>query len=103
LLAFFANRDLSLGGSWRLAGAAHMPGALFLTTAIFFYGLGALDPVRLIVAVGLHVVISWIYLLLAPLKLRLHPAVMHAKNPFVPIPPHLDAKPSPDQEPPVRS
>jgi hypothetical protein len=102
LLAFFANRDLSLGGSWRLAAAAHMPGALFLTTALFFYGLGVLDPVRLLVAVGLHLVISWIYLLLAPLKLRLHPAVMDAKNPFVPGPPHLDAKPSPDQEPPVR-
>ena len=31
LVGFFANRDLSLRGSWRLAGAALMPGALLMT------------------------------------------------------------------------
>jgi len=36
-------------GSWRLAGAALMPGALFLCAAILLYGLGALDLVRLAV------------------------------------------------------
>src|SRR5207248_2397374 len=31
LLGFFANRFVTLQRSWRLAGAALMPGALFLT------------------------------------------------------------------------
>src|SRR5258706_9186796 len=34
LAGFFANRDLTWRGSWRLAGAALMPGALFLMGAI---------------------------------------------------------------------
>ena len=103
VLGFFANRDLSLGGSWRLAGAAVLPGALILTTALFFYGLGALDPVRFLVAVALHLVIGWIYLLLAALKLRLHPAVIGPKNPFVPAQSReeLQSSPSSDQDPPV--
>ena len=84
LVGFFANRDLTWPGSWRLAGAALMPGALLLTAAIFFYGLGALDPVRLIVAAALHVVVGWGYVLASPLCLPRHPAVPAAPaNPFV--------------------
>ena len=36
LAGFFANRHLSFGASWKLAGAALMPGALLLTAAILF-------------------------------------------------------------------
>ena len=80
---FFANRDLNLGGSWRLAGAALMPGALLLTTALFFYGLGAVDPLRLLVAGGVHLVVGWFYALVSTFKLRPHPAVLpRGKNPF---------------------
>ena len=50
LIGFFANRDCSLGGSWRLAGAALMPGALLMCAVIVLYGWGALDLVRLAVA-----------------------------------------------------
>jgi hypothetical protein len=83
LTAFFANRDLSWAGSWRLAAAALMPGALVLTAAIFFYGVGVLDFVRLGICVGMHFVIGWIYLLASPLFLPQHPAVTVIKgNPF---------------------
>jgi len=82
LVGFFANRDLSLWGSWRLAGAALMPGALFLCAAILLYGLGALDLVRLAVAAGVHWVIGWVYLFASPFWLPRHPAAAVKANPF---------------------
>jgi len=83
LIGFFGNRALSLPGSWRLAGAALMPGALFLIVVILLYGLGILDPVHLLVAVALHLAIGWIYLFISALSLPLHPAAAALKkNPF---------------------
>lgn len=43
---FFGNRHLSFRGSWKLAGAALMPGALLMILAIVLYGFGALDLVQ---------------------------------------------------------
>src|SRR6266850_259509 len=63
LFAFFENRDLDLGRSWRLSGAAQMPGALFLNATILVYGLGALDLVQLGVGFGLHFLVAWFYLI----------------------------------------
>jgi hypothetical protein len=82
LVAFFANRDLSLRGSWRLAGAALMPGALLMCAAIVLYGWGVLDPVRLAVAGAVHLVIGWAYLFLSPFWLPRHPAAVAKANPF---------------------
>jgi hypothetical protein len=62
LMGYFANRDLNLRGSWKLAGAALMPGALLITATILFYGWGALDLVQLAAAGGAHLIIGWIYL-----------------------------------------
>jgi len=85
LLGFFANRDLSFRGSWCLAGAALMPGALLMLAAIFLYGLDALGVIELAVAAALHLVIGWFYLVSATLRLPLLPAAKGAKqNPFVP-------------------
>jgi hypothetical protein len=85
LVGFFANRALSLGGSWRLSGAALMPGCVLLTAAIFVYGLGFLDLVRLGVAVAAHVVVAWVYIWLSIRKLPLHPDAAVARgNPFTP-------------------
>jgi hypothetical protein len=78
-----ANRDLSLSGSWRLAGAALMPGSLFLTAVLFIYGLGALDLIHLAIAWAVHLLIGWAYLLAALLSLPRHPeAAPGAANPF---------------------
>jgi hypothetical protein len=82
LVGFFANRDLSLRGSWCLAGAALMPGALLLCAAIFLYGWGALDLVRLAVAAAVHVVMGWVYLFASPFWLPRHPAAVMKANPF---------------------
>jgi hypothetical protein len=62
LLGFFANRDLTLRASWKLAGAALMPGALAMLVAMLFYGLGMLDLVHLGFALAVHVLLGWIYL-----------------------------------------
>jgi len=82
LICFFADRDLNFRESWRLAGAALMPGALLLTAAIAFYALGALDLIQMSFAFGAHFVLGWIYLFVSPLFLpRVSPA--GKRNPFL--------------------
>jgi hypothetical protein len=83
LISFFENRDLRFRESWKLAGAALMPGALFLTFAIVGYGLHWLDLIRLGGLAGLHFLIGWIYLYISPLFLPRVAAVAAMKpNPF---------------------
>jgi hypothetical protein len=83
LIAFFANRSVSLGGAWRVAGAALLPGALFLAGAVLLYGLGFLDLIRLLLAGAAHFLIGWAYLIGAALRLPVHPALSAEKsNPF---------------------
>jgi hypothetical protein len=82
LIGFFADRCCTLGGSWRLAGAALMPGALLMCAAILTYGWGALDLVRLLVAGALHLVLGWVYVVASPLCLPRQQAVSTKLNPF---------------------
>ena len=82
LIGFFANRDCSLGGSWRLAGAALMPGALLMCAAVCLYGWGALDLLRMAVTGAVHLVIGWVYLFISPLRLPRHPDQALKENPF---------------------
>jgi hypothetical protein len=82
LVGFFANRQLTLRGSWRLAGAALMPGALFLCAAIVLYGCGTLDLVQFAVAFAAHVVVGWVYLFASPFWLPRHPGAVAKANPF---------------------
>jgi hypothetical protein len=83
LVAFFANRDLSLLQSWRLAGAILMPGALLMALSLWLYGLGVFDLVRLCFAFGMHLIVGWVYLFVSPFFLRRGTAP-EAKNPFAP-------------------
>jgi len=64
LLGLYLNRELTLCGSWRLAGAALIPAALVMIVALVLYGLGQLDVVRLSAAFVLHFVIGWVYVVL---------------------------------------
>ncbi len=82
LVGFFANREVSLDGSWRLAGAALMPGALIMCAGTFLYGWGALDPVQLAVVATLHLVIGWVYVALSPLYLPRPAEATTKANPF---------------------
>jgi len=83
LAGYFGNRKLPLPASWRLAGAALLPGALFMTAAIILYGLGVLGLLQLVLAFVLHFVIGWVYLVVAPLRLpSVSGALPAGKNPF---------------------
>ena len=81
LVCLFSNRDLSLLASWKLAGAALLPGALLLSSSLVLYELGGFDIVQLGFAFGMHLVVGWIYLFVSPIFLnRALPA--GRKNPF---------------------
>jgi len=82
LICLFSNRDLNFHASWKLAGAALMPGALLLSLALLLYDLGGFDLVQLCFAFGMHLVIGWLYLFISPMFL--HRAVpAEQKNPFL--------------------
>ena len=83
LIAYVLNRDLTWGGGWRLAAAALMPGALFLTLGIVIYGLQGIGLVRLVMVFLLHFLIGWIYIFLAPVFLARADSVQAlGRNPF---------------------
>ena len=81
LVSYFTDRDLSFRASWKLAGAALLPGALIMSLGLALYGLGAFDLVQLAFAFTMHFIIGWIYLLISPMFLnRALPG--EKKNPF---------------------
>ena len=83
LLGLYLNRELTLGGSWRVAGAALMPGALLITAAIGWYGLGQLEIPQLLAAGALHLVVGWGYLVLGILAApRIQAELSLKANPF---------------------
>jgi hypothetical protein len=65
-LAFLMNRDCGWSGARKLAGAALLPGTLFLSFALGLYAFRQIELVGFLVTFGLHLVLSWIYILLAP-------------------------------------
>jgi hypothetical protein len=83
LICFFANRDLNFSASWKLAGAALMPGAALMSLALVLYELGVFDLVQLCFAFGMHFIIGWIYLFVSPMFLN-RALSAEKKNPFVP-------------------
>jgi len=96
LVAFFANRELSLAGSWRMCGAALMPGALFLTAALLGYGMGLLDLVRLLAAAGAHFLVGWGFIIAGLVALpRVLTGVPPKQNPFTPPGPASSPPPCP--------
>jgi hypothetical protein len=82
LLGFFANRDLNFRQSWRLAGAALMPGALLMTAAILLYGIGFLNLVSFGFIFGAHFLIGWIYLFVSLLFVPQASTAVRQDNPF---------------------
>jgi hypothetical protein len=84
VLGVFTERTLSLGGSWRLAGAALMPGALVMITCMLLYGVAAMDLVRLLIANGAPLVVGWVYLVTAVFCRPRRSVGPAAANPFAP-------------------
>ena len=69
LLGFLTNRDLNFRGSWKLSGAALLPGALLMTAGILLYDFGALDLVQFGFLFAAHLALAWIYLFFSQLFL----------------------------------
>ena len=82
LLGLFANRDLNFRQSWRLTGAALLPGALLMAAAILLYGSGFLNLISFGFIFGAHFVIGWIYLFVSLLFVPRAPTAVRTTNPF---------------------
>ena len=83
LIAHCAGRRTTLAGSWRLASASLMPGALLANAAIIAYSFGQINLVQLLFAGLLHLAVGWIFVLVSPLRLpRVDGAPGSSKNPF---------------------
>ena len=86
----FVNRDLNLPQSWQLAGAALMPGAVIMTAAIVFFGLGMMDLVGLLFFFCAHFAMGWVYLFLSLLYVpKTGGTSLQRKNPFAATPGHF--------------
>jgi hypothetical protein len=84
LLGFFVNRDLDFRGSWKLCGAALLPGALLMAAGILLYDFGAVDLVQFGFIFGAHFVLGWIYLFVSLLFVPAISTSTPKGNPFVP-------------------
>jgi hypothetical protein len=81
-IAWFADRNLSWAGAWRLASASLLPGAAVLTGAIILYGWSVIDLVGLSFFFTIHIILGWVYVVGASCKVtRLFPANSN-RNPF---------------------
>jgi hypothetical protein len=84
LLGFFVNRDLNFRRSWKLSGAALLPGALLMAAGILLYDFGEVTLVQLGFIFCAHFVLGWIYLFVSLLFVPGIPAALPKGNPFVP-------------------
>jgi hypothetical protein len=84
ILGFFTNRDLNFRASWKLSGAALLPGALLMAAGILLYDFGAVDLVQFGFIFGAHFVLGWIYLFVSLLFVPGIPTALPKGNPFVP-------------------
>jgi hypothetical protein len=82
-VAWFGDRQLSWAGAWRLACAAQMPGALLLTLGVLLYGRQTVDLIGLGYIESVHFLVSWAYLLVAPVFAPRLFSGQPGRNPFV--------------------
>jgi hypothetical protein len=101
IYAFFKDRQLTLAGSWKLAAAALLPGALLVAAGIVLYGLGVMDLIGFLVLWALHLIVGWVYLFVSPLCLpQASDATAVAQpNPFnIPEPPSVNPFDNPGEK-----
>ena len=82
LLGFFANRKLNFRESWKLSGAALLPGALMMAAGILLFDYDFLDLVQLGFFFAAHFILGWIYLFLSQLFLPRIAEAQSGGNPF---------------------
>jgi hypothetical protein len=67
LVGLFANRELKFWQSWKMAGAAWLPGTALLIAAVLFHGFGFIDLVQLLGAWVLYLVVGALFAMTGPL------------------------------------
>jgi hypothetical protein len=92
------QHPLGAGASWKLGGAALMPGALLLALGVAGYGAQALDLIRLGLVFLLHFVAGWVYVVAGACFVPPAPPAAERlpENPFVPQ--HEPVEPPADKE-----
>ena len=61
IIAWFADRELSWTGAWRMNSAALLPGTLLMDAAIFLYAWQKVDLIGLAFFFAAHLPTSWVY------------------------------------------
>jgi hypothetical protein len=86
LIVFCTDRHVTAFGAWRLAVASLLSGALLMGAAILAYTFQQLNLIQLVFAWTVHLVLGWLYVLLAPLclprRLNLAGGQGRKSNPF---------------------
>jgi hypothetical protein len=99
IAGFFTDRAVTLRSSWRLSAAALLPGAMFMGLCILMYRLAYLDLLRLALGWVIHLLVGWIYLVLALLSLPRTARKEQLKgNPFTPAAPEAPRAASADSK-----
>lgn len=82
-IAWYADRNLSWRGAWKLNFAALVPAGMVMTFGVFLYGWHAIDLVQLSFFWLAHLVMGWVYIVGAVFALpRLFSPGRPKKNPF---------------------
>ena len=83
VIALYVDRQVSTWGSLRVAAAALLPGSGMMGVAVLLYGSQRLSLLGLLLAWGLHWVVGWTYVALAPFWLARNTGVTPlGPNPF---------------------
>lgn len=82
IIAYYADREMTLGGAWRVASMALMPGAFTMIASILLYATEWIDLIGLFACVLLHFIVGWLYVLIAPCHVKKASAEEPANNPF---------------------
>lgn len=69
VVAWLRGVELGVSAAWRLCAASLMPGAVIMTAALWAYGWGLIDLVRLGLVAIFHVMVAWVYVPLSVLCL----------------------------------
>lgn len=82
MLALFTDRQITWVGSWRLACAALLPGALLVAAALALYGAGLVDLFRFTLLHALHILAGMVFVVTSPFFLPSAVAGKARGNPF---------------------
>jgi hypothetical protein len=82
LWSWILKRQTTGWGSWRLATAALLPGAVLMSFGLIVYSQRRLGLIGLLLVFGLHWIVGWVYLVLSPAWLPRKLRASRKGNPF---------------------